>query len=178
MLTAWQSRDFVLRSIEMAEDKTPLTMRMRKFSALVAGGQKPKEAAENSGYPAKTAMKTAKALMSCDGVQREIDIQMAELGLDERFFAENLKELIKAEVKDKDGKIGIDFNARGKGLIIFKDIKGLDAPKKTETTHISFEARLLEIANVSDLSDDEIQALDADFIELIGEVHEDSSSDK
>ena len=152
----------------MADDKTPLTMRMRKFSALVAGGQKPKEAAANAGYLNPT--KTAKQLMATDGVKREIDVQLASMGLDEKFFAENLKGLIEAKVVDKEGnQVGVDFNARGKGLVIMKDIKGFDAPKKTETTHISFEARLLEIANVSDLSNEEIEAIDADFEELIGE---------
>jgi hypothetical protein len=152
----------------MSEDKTPLTMRMRKFSALVAGGNKPKDAATIAGYPEKTAAKTAKALMATDGVKREIDIQMAELGLDERFFAENLKGLIMAETKDKEGNPCIDFNARGKGLVIMKDIRGFDAPKKTETTTVSFEMRLLEIANVGDISDEDLDAMDAEFEVLTG----------
>ena len=141
---------------------------MRNFSALVAGGQKAKDAAVNSGYPEKTAAKTAKALMATDGVKREIDIQLAAMGLDEKFFVTNLKGLIEAETVDKEGRPCTDFNARGKGLVIMKDIKGFDAPKKTETTHVSFEARLEIIANVSDMSDAELDAIDADYTELIG----------
>jgi len=121
----------------MADKKTELNTKQRKFIAEVAQGKSGTQAAISAGYAPESAHVQSSRLLSNDNVLKSLKEVFVDKGLNEEFLTDRLKELAEAKASGKP-----DWTARARGLDMAFKLRGDYAPLRVDVGDSRDEAEL------------------------------------